>query len=58
MRAQVAFATRRGSDAAPLLLQAAKQLEPIEAGLARATYLAAMIAAVFADAELDLVGVC
>jgi DNA-binding CsgD family transcriptional regulator len=48
VRAQLAFATRRGSDAAPLLLQAAKRLEPIDAGLARATYLDAMIAAVFA----------
>jgi DNA-binding CsgD family transcriptional regulator len=47
-RAQLAFATSRGSDAVPLLLQAAKQLEPINAGLARATYLDAMIAANFA----------
>ena len=47
-RAQLAFATSRGSDAVPLLLQAAKQLEPIDAGLARATYLDAMIAANFA----------
>jgi hypothetical protein len=48
VRAQLAFATSRGSDAVPLLLQAAKQLEPIDAGLARATYLDAMIAANFA----------
>jgi DNA-binding CsgD family transcriptional regulator len=48
VRAQLAFATRRGSDAAPLLLRAAKRLEPIDAGLARATYLDAMIAAIFA----------
>jgi DNA-binding CsgD family transcriptional regulator len=48
VRAQLAFAARRGSDAAPLLLRAAKRLEPIDAGLARATYLDAMIAAVFA----------
>ena len=47
-RAQLAFATSRGSDAVPLLLQAAKRLEPIDAGLARATYLDAMIAANFA----------
>ena len=39
LRAQLAFATSRGSDAAPLLLKAAKRLEPIDAGLARATYL-------------------
>jgi DNA-binding CsgD family transcriptional regulator len=48
VRAQLAFATSRGSGAAPLLLQAAQRLEPIDAGLARATYLDAMIAAVFA----------
>jgi DNA-binding CsgD family transcriptional regulator len=48
VRAQLAFAASRGSDAAPLLLQAAKRLEPIDVGLARATYLDAMIAAVFA----------
>ena len=48
VRAQLAFATSRGSDAAPLLLHAAQRLEPIDAGLARATYLDAMMAAVFA----------
>jgi len=48
VRAQLAFATSRGSDAAALLLQAAQGLEPIDAGLARTTYLDAMIAAVFA----------
>src|SRR5260370_1338123 len=47
-RAQLAFATSRGSDAVPLLLQAAKRLEPIHAGLAPSTYLDAMIAANFA----------
>ena len=35
LRAQLAFAANRGSDAAPLLLRAAKRLEPIDAGLAR-----------------------
>ena len=49
VRAQLAFATSRGSDAAPLLLRAAKRLEPIDVGLARATYLDAMVAADFAD---------
>jgi DNA-binding CsgD family transcriptional regulator len=48
VRAQLAFATSRGRDAPSLLLQAAKRLEPIDAGLARATYLDAMIAAMFA----------
>ena len=35
LRAQIAFATRRGSDAPPLLLEAGRQLEPLDIGLAR-----------------------
>ncbi|HEY3199033.1 MAG TPA: AAA family ATPase [Actinomycetes bacterium] len=48
LHAQLAFATNRGSDASPLLLRAAKRLEPIDAGLARETYLDALNAALFA----------
>ncbi len=48
IRAQLAFATSRGGDAPVLLLRAAKRFEPIEAGLARATYLDAINAAAFA----------
>ncbi len=48
MRAQVAFAVRRGSDAPPLLLQAAKRLAALDAGLARETYLEALVAAIYA----------
>jgi DNA-binding CsgD family transcriptional regulator len=48
VRAQVAYVTRRGSDAPPLLLDAAKRLEPIAPDLARATYWDAMTAASFA----------
>ena len=48
LRAQVAFAVNRGSDAPPLLLRAAKQLEPLDARLARETYLDALDAALFA----------
>jgi DNA-binding CsgD family transcriptional regulator len=48
LRAQLAFAANRGSDASPLLLRAAKRLEPIDAGLARETYLDALNAALFA----------
>jgi DNA-binding CsgD family transcriptional regulator len=44
-RAQLAFATNRGSDAPPLLLKAARRLEPIDIDLARTTYLDALIAA-------------
>jgi DNA-binding CsgD family transcriptional regulator len=46
LRAQIAFATRRGSDAPPLLLKAAEQLEPLDIRLARETYLEALAAAV------------
>lgn len=47
-RAQLAAVTNRGRDAAPLLVKAAKQLELIDPGLSRATYLDALHAAVFA----------
>jgi DNA-binding CsgD family transcriptional regulator len=46
LRAQV-VALRRGRDAPPLLLEAAKRLEPLDAGLARETYLDALSAALF-----------
>jgi DNA-binding CsgD family transcriptional regulator len=46
LRAQIAFATRRGSDAPPLLLEAGRQLESLDIGLARETYLEALSAAV------------
>lgn len=48
VRAQLAFVTNRGSDAPLLLLKAAKRLEPVDAALARATYLEALSAAMFA----------
>jgi DNA-binding NarL/FixJ family response regulator len=48
LRGQIAFAARRGSDAAPLLLAAARELEAVDPGLARATYLEALSAAIFA----------
>jgi DNA-binding CsgD family transcriptional regulator len=48
LRAQIEFAVRRGSDAPPLLLKAAKRLEPLDSGLARETYLDAFFAAMFA----------
>ena len=48
LRGQIAFAARRGRDAPPLLLKAARELEPVDAGLARATYLEALSAAMFA----------
>jgi tetratricopeptide (TPR) repeat protein len=48
LRAQIGFASRRISDAPPLLLGAARELETIDPGLARATYLEALSAAAFA----------
>jgi DNA-binding CsgD family transcriptional regulator len=48
LQAYTAHALRRGSDAPPLLLQAAKTLEPLDSKLARETYLDAWSAALFA----------
>jgi DNA-binding CsgD family transcriptional regulator len=48
LRGQIAFASRRGSDAPPLLLKAARQLEPLDPRLARETYLEAVAAALYA----------
>ncbi len=48
LRGQVAFASGLGSDAPPLLLKAAKRLEPLDPDLARETYLSAWMAAMFA----------
>ena len=48
LRAQIAFASRRGSDAPQLLLTAARELEAVDPKLARATYLEALSATMFA----------
>ena len=48
LRGQIASDQRRGSDAARLLLRAARLLEPLDAGLARETHLEAIWAAMFA----------
>ena len=48
LRAEIVFVRRRGSDAPPLLLDAAKRLEPLDGGLAREAYLEALGAAIFA----------
>jgi DNA-binding CsgD family transcriptional regulator/tetratricopeptide (TPR) repeat protein len=48
LRAEAAFAQRRGSDAPPLLLRAARTLESLDVRLARDTYLDAWSAALFA----------
>jgi DNA-binding CsgD family transcriptional regulator len=49
LQAQITFAETRGRDAPPLLLEAAKRLEPLDATLARETYLEAFAAALSAD---------
>jgi DNA-binding CsgD family transcriptional regulator len=48
LRAQIAFASRRGGDAPQLLLTAARELEAVDPNLARATYLEALSATMFA----------
>jgi DNA-binding CsgD family transcriptional regulator len=48
LRAQIAFASRRGSDAPALLFRAARELERVNPGLARETYLEALSAGRFA----------
>lgn len=48
LRARLAYLTNRGSDAPPLLLEVARRLESIDVDLSRATYLNAMVAAMFA----------
>ncbi len=45
---QIAFASSRCSDVPPLLLKAAERLEPLDARLARETYLQALSAAMYA----------
>ena len=57
LHARTAFARSRGSDAPPLLLDAARRLEPLDAGLARETYLDALGAAIFAGRLAEGAGV-
>jgi DNA-binding CsgD family transcriptional regulator len=49
LHAQITFAMTRGRDAPPLLLEAARRLEPLDPRLARETYLEAFAAALSAD---------
>ncbi len=57
LRAEIAFARTRGSDAPALLLDAARRLEPLDAAMARETHLEAMAAAMFAGRLSDGPGV-
>jgi DNA-binding CsgD family transcriptional regulator len=47
LRGQIVFALRRGSDAPPMLLDAARQLEALDPASARETYLEALGAAMY-----------
>ena len=61
LRGHIAFASGLGSDAPPLLLKAARQLQPLDLDLTRQTYLTAWLAAVFAGrlaAAGNLIEVC
>ncbi|HEY1323094.1 MAG TPA: AAA family ATPase, partial [Streptosporangiaceae bacterium] len=49
LRGQIALDQRRGGDADRLLLSAARRLAPVNAGMARAAHLDALVAAIWAD---------
>jgi len=53
LRGQLVFASGLGGDAPPLLLKAARRLEPLDLDLARETYLSAWMAALFAGRLAD-----
>jgi DNA-binding CsgD family transcriptional regulator len=57
LRAQIAFARNPGSNVSALMLKAAKRLEPLDAELARGTYLEAFGMALFAGRLSGAVGV-
>jgi len=57
LRAQLAFASSRGTEATTLLLAAAQRLEPLDHNLARETYLDAFSAALFGARLNGTIGV-
>ena len=57
LRAQLAFASSRGTEATPLLLAAARRLEALDINVARETYLDAFSAALFGARLNDSVDV-
>ena len=57
LRAHLEFASSRGNEATPLLLAAARRLEPLDLKLARETYLDAFSAALFGARLNTVVGV-
>jgi DNA-binding CsgD family transcriptional regulator len=52
LRGQIALEQRRGTDAAALLVSAARRLEPLDADLARETHLEALGAAMAGDLDI------
>jgi DNA-binding CsgD family transcriptional regulator len=56
LRAQIAFVSSNGREAPPLLLAAARQLEPLAPEVARDTYLDALSAAIFVGRMAGNVG--
>ena len=56
LRGQIALDQRRGTDAARLLLSAARRLEPLDVGLARETHLEALWEAAMWSGDLDIPG--
>jgi DNA-binding CsgD family transcriptional regulator len=57
LRAQLAFISSRGTDATPLLLSAARRLEPLDISVARETYVDAFSAALFGARLNGTVGI-
>jgi DNA-binding CsgD family transcriptional regulator len=55
LRGQIAFDQQRGTEAARLLLSAARRLEPFHAGLAREAHLESLVAAMWAG-DLEIRG--
>ena len=61
VRARVAFSSSQSSGPLPLLLKAARQLEPLDLDLSRETYLTAWVAAIYAGdlaGEATLLEIC
>ena len=57
LQAQLAFVSSRGTDATPLLLAAARRLEPLDITVARETYVDAFSAALFGARRNGSVGI-
>jgi hypothetical protein len=53
LRAQITFVRTRGADAAQLLLEAARRLDPFSPALAREAYLEALRAAIFTKLDIS-----